>query len=157
MTNITASTQQEHETLIELQQAVQTWYNGIVTASEYQDGRVLDTFLGENCTPDFCTIDPTGKHVTGDLYREMAASKNTSWIAYNILNFDKTTLLGGGTKAALLIFDAEEKYIHNGDVVHDVAKHTWIMEKIDGKWRLKHDHRSVGKPVMSTVVAADGN
>jgi hypothetical protein len=77
----------------------------------------------------------------------MFYSKKVQWISWEIVNYDKIVLLGTSKDAAMAVFDAKERFIYDGNNNHDLAKHTWIMEKIDGKWKLKHNHRAVGKPV----------
>lgn len=94
--------------------------------------------------PDVVFIRPSGNPLTPEIWSNMMISGDIYFQSSQIISFDSVRLIADGN-AAVVTLTQHDEFSYKGKLNNDICKFTFILENIQGNWKIAHVHRSTGQ------------
>ena len=109
-----------------------------------KDAAAIDAFFTKYFKPDCDVIRPSGNPMPIAMFKGMMGSADITIESDEVTSIDDIKEFAGGN-AAVVVYTCRSKFSYKGTPNDDIAKFSATMEKVDGTWKMVHNHRGTGQ------------
>jgi hypothetical protein len=102
---------------------------------------------------DVIIIRPSGNPIKADGFKKVIENEEVQVESLEIVSFDSFREMAGG-EAAVLTLTRHDKFTYKETSNNDTCKFTYVLENINGSWKLAHVHRATGQPCVKAAPLA---